>query len=235
MSCDKSWGRYDGGWRPSSDDSFHSPTVIPPSALDKPSIMKRHHRQRTRWGVTAHADGGMTVGLWKLSSLDGRWPLWYWTGTPEEREESGDRRRLGDTQAKKRWQGSAWGAVKKAAQNRVRQTAVAEAMCSTRSSRCVSLVSSRKEARWSIRFFSLFTVDDEGYVQQTNKQNWTLNSNEDKEHCVATLYIYEPKNVRETKQPECSWTVRSRIFFHFQDLQRLRMSKCEQGNIENYR
>ena len=64
---------------------------------------------------------------------------------------------------------------------------------------CVSLVSTRKEARWSIRFFSVFTVDDEGYVQQTNKQNWTLNSNEDKKPCVATLYrsTYEPKNVRE--------------------------------------
>ena len=41
------WGRYHGGRRPSSDDSFHSPTVIPPSALDKPSIMKRYHRRRT--------------------------------------------------------------------------------------------------------------------------------------------------------------------------------------------
>ena len=32
----------------------------------------------------------------------------------------------------------------------------------------------------------------------TNQQT-ELNSqfNEDKEHCVATLYIYEPKNVRE--------------------------------------
>ena len=38
------WGRYHGGRRPSSDDS---PTVIPPSALDKPSIMKRCHRRRT--------------------------------------------------------------------------------------------------------------------------------------------------------------------------------------------
>ena len=55
---------------------------------------------------------------------------------------------------------------------------------------CVSLVSTHKEARWSIRFFSLFTVDDEGYVQPTNKQNWTLNSNEDKEPCIATIYIY---------------------------------------------
>ena len=28
--------RYHGGRQPSNDDSFHSPTVIPPSALDKP-------------------------------------------------------------------------------------------------------------------------------------------------------------------------------------------------------
>ena len=41
------WGRYHGGRQPSSDDSFHSPTVIPPSALDKPSIMKRYHHRRT--------------------------------------------------------------------------------------------------------------------------------------------------------------------------------------------
>ena len=39
-------GRYHGGRRPSSDDSFQSPTVIPPSALDKPSIMNRDHRRR---------------------------------------------------------------------------------------------------------------------------------------------------------------------------------------------
>ena len=41
------WGRYHGGRPPSSDDSFHSPTVIPPSALDKPNIMKRYHCRRT--------------------------------------------------------------------------------------------------------------------------------------------------------------------------------------------
>ena len=42
-------GRYHGSRRPSSDDNFHSPAVIPPSALDKPSIMKRYHcRQTTR-------------------------------------------------------------------------------------------------------------------------------------------------------------------------------------------
>ena len=32
-------GQYHGG--------FHSPTIIPPSALDKPSIMKHYHRQQT--------------------------------------------------------------------------------------------------------------------------------------------------------------------------------------------
>ena len=85
--CCKIWGRYHGGRRPSSDDSFHSPTVISPSAPDKPSITKHYHRRRTtRWSVTAHLptmvtlhntrfvecrswDDGWTV---KLSSLDGR-------------------------------------------------------------------------------------------------------------------------------------------------------------------
>ena len=85
----RSRGRYHGGRRPSSDDSFHSPTVIPPSALDKPSITKRYHRRRTcshtsprrsLTMVTLHdtrfveCDGGMTVGLLKLSSPDGRRP-----------------------------------------------------------------------------------------------------------------------------------------------------------------
>ena len=40
-------GQYHEGQQSSSDDSFHSPTVIPPSALNKPSIMKHHHRQWT--------------------------------------------------------------------------------------------------------------------------------------------------------------------------------------------
>ena len=40
------WGRYHGSRRPSSDDSLRSPTVILPSALDQPSIMKRYHRRR---------------------------------------------------------------------------------------------------------------------------------------------------------------------------------------------
>ena len=48
-------------------------------------------------------------------------------------------------------------------------------------------MSTRKEARWSVRFFSLLAVDNEGYVQKTNKQNWALNSNEQKalrSHCI---------------------------------------------------
>ena len=52
----KLWGRHHGGRRPSSDDSLHSPTVIPPSALRKPSIMKRYRRLRTtRRGLTARS------------------------------------------------------------------------------------------------------------------------------------------------------------------------------------
>ena len=39
--------RYRGGRGPSSDDSFHSPTVNPLLALNKPSVMKRYHRRRT--------------------------------------------------------------------------------------------------------------------------------------------------------------------------------------------
>ena len=55
-------GRYHGGRRPSSDDSFHSPTVIPPSAFDKPSIMKRYHRRwTTRWGVRARLSTMVTL------------------------------------------------------------------------------------------------------------------------------------------------------------------------------
>ena len=84
--------RYHWGQRASSDDSFHSPTVCPPSALDKLSIMKRYNRRRTcshtsprrsPTMVTFHdtrfveCRGWMTVGLWKLSSLDGRRPPWY--------------------------------------------------------------------------------------------------------------------------------------------------------------
>ena len=44
---DQSRGRHHGGRRPSNGDSLHSPTVISPSALDTPSILKRYHRRRT--------------------------------------------------------------------------------------------------------------------------------------------------------------------------------------------
>ena len=62
MKRDEPRGRYHGGRRPSRYDSLHSPTVIPPSALDKPSIMKRYHcRRTTRWGVTAHSPTMVTL------------------------------------------------------------------------------------------------------------------------------------------------------------------------------
>ena len=47
----ESWGR-----RPSSDDSFHSPTVIPPSALNKLSIMKCYVQSHL---TSSFADNGM--------------------------------------------------------------------------------------------------------------------------------------------------------------------------------
>ena len=72
------WGRYHGGRRPSSDDSCHSPTVIPPSALDKPSIMKRYHRRRTtRWGVTARSPTMVT--LHDIRFVECRWWNDGWT------------------------------------------------------------------------------------------------------------------------------------------------------------
>ena len=73
---------------------------------------------------------------------------------------------------------------------------------------CVSLVSTRKEARWSVRFFSLLTVNNEGYVQQTSKQNCTLNSND--KSLAQPLYISPNQRwFRKGKQLECPWTVRT--------------------------
>ena len=54
-------GWYHGGRRLSSDDSLHSPTVIPPSALDKPSIMKRYHRRRTCSQTSPHRSTTMVT------------------------------------------------------------------------------------------------------------------------------------------------------------------------------
>ena len=72
------WGRYHGGRRPSSDDSFHSPTVIPPSALDKSSIMKRYHRRQTkRWGVTARSPTMVTLNDTRF--VECRWWNDGWT------------------------------------------------------------------------------------------------------------------------------------------------------------
>ena len=82
-SCQLMWlnptrGRCHGGWQPSSDDSLHSPTAISPSALDKPSIMKRDHRWRTMWwGVTARSL--MMVTLHDTRFVECRWWNDGWT------------------------------------------------------------------------------------------------------------------------------------------------------------
>ena len=65
-------GRYHGGWRPSSDDSFHSLTVILPSALDKPSIMKRYHRQRACSHISPHRPPMM------VTQYDTCFVEWWW-------------------------------------------------------------------------------------------------------------------------------------------------------------
>ena len=58
VSTMATWGRYHGGRRPSSDHSFHSLTVIPLSALDKPSIIVGERRVR---GVTARSPTLVTL------------------------------------------------------------------------------------------------------------------------------------------------------------------------------
>ena len=75
---DPSWGRYHGGRRPSSDDSLHSPTVIPPSALDKPSVMKRYHRRRTCSHASPRRSPTM-VTLYDSRFVECRWWNDGWT------------------------------------------------------------------------------------------------------------------------------------------------------------
>ena len=71
-------GRYHGSRRPSSDDSFHSPTVIPPSSLDKPSIMKRYHRRRTCSHTSPRRSATM-VTLHDTGFVECRWWNDGWT------------------------------------------------------------------------------------------------------------------------------------------------------------
>ena len=72
------WGRYHGDRRPSSDNSFHSPTVIPPSALDKPSITKRCHRRRTCSHTSPRRSPTM-VTLHDTRFVECRWRNDGWT------------------------------------------------------------------------------------------------------------------------------------------------------------
>ena len=74
----ESRGPYHGGRRPSSDDSFHSPTVIPPSALDKPSFMKRDHRRRTCSHTSPRRSPTM-VTLHDTRFVECRWWNGGWT------------------------------------------------------------------------------------------------------------------------------------------------------------
>ena len=72
------WGQYHGDWWPSTDDSFHSPTITPPSALDKLSIMMRYHRRwTTRCGVTARSPTMVT--LHDNRFVECRWWIDGWT------------------------------------------------------------------------------------------------------------------------------------------------------------
>ena len=71
-------GRHHGGRRPSSDDSFRSTTVIPPSALDKPSIMKRYYRRWTCNHTSPHRSPTM-VRLYDTRFVEYRWWNDSWT------------------------------------------------------------------------------------------------------------------------------------------------------------
>ena len=68
-------GRYHGGRRPSSDDS---PTVIQPSALDGPSIVKRYHRRRT-CSHTSPRRSPIMVTLTDTRFVECRWWNDGWT------------------------------------------------------------------------------------------------------------------------------------------------------------
>ena len=59
-------------------DSFHSPTVIPPSALDKPSIMMRYHRRRTCSHISPRRSPTM-VTLHDTRFVECRWWTDGWT------------------------------------------------------------------------------------------------------------------------------------------------------------
>ena len=78
FDCVHTRGRYHGGRRPSSDDSFHSPTIIPPSALDKPSIMKRYHRRQT-CSHTSPCRSLTMVTLYDTRFVECRWWNDGWT------------------------------------------------------------------------------------------------------------------------------------------------------------
>ena len=84
-----------------------------------------------------------------------------------------------------------------------------------------------------VRFFSLLTVDNEGCVQQTNKQNWTLNSNEQKalrSHCIYIKTKYGSGKGNNLNVPEQLDQESSITFEVYNDYACLKVSR----NIENY-
>ena len=94
-------------------------------------------------------------------------------------------------------------------------------------------------------FFFFFIYSRQRRICTANQQTGLNSQFQWRQTALRTHSLYkkiiqqqqqqQKRTFRKRKQPECSWTVRSRIFFHFRDVQRLRMSKGEQGNIENYR
>ena len=71
------WHRYHGGRRLPSNSSFHSPTVIPPLALDTPSIMKHYHQRRAGSHTSPHHSPTM-VTLHDTRFVEYRWRYDGW-------------------------------------------------------------------------------------------------------------------------------------------------------------
>ena len=70
--------RYHGVWRPSSNNNIHSPTVSPPSTLDKLSIMKCYHHRQTCSHTSPYPSPTM-VTLHDTRFVECRWWNDGWT------------------------------------------------------------------------------------------------------------------------------------------------------------
>ena len=63
-------------YRHSTNPISWSVTIVGERAVTPHLVVRRRWQRFVILGLSS-ADGGMTVGLWKLSSLDGRRPPWY--------------------------------------------------------------------------------------------------------------------------------------------------------------